>query len=320
MAAGIAEEGRLSDRILTTLHLADRRGYGMSLTHLSKMLIHGEAAEEDVSRELNGMLEVSNLDGIFCLKGREHLIPETRRRLLRNGIVGKRYEAEARRFAREYASLCPFIKCIAIAGSVASDGFSEEDDIDFNIFVEKGCKYTVYLLGILLSLRYSVRHRKKPLAKKSETPLLPKLICINVIWEQGEALPFSRRDKYLAYELLRQKPVFGLEFYNQVLESNRWLESYFPQIYRKHSSEVKINKSLLSKLLHLACSIPFASHIGERVCKEISYFLWKLVQFSRRKNPEAIERVKWVTDMQKPYALFDEPERYSSLLNVIKLR
>lgn len=320
MAAGIAEEGRLSGRILTTLHLADRRGYGMSLAHLSKMLIHGEAAEEEVGRELNGMLEVSNLDGIYCMKGREHLIPETRRRLLRNGIVGKRYEAEARRFAGEYASLCPFIKCIAIAGSVASDGFSEEDDIDFNIFVEKGCKYTVYLFGILLSLRYSVRHRKKPLAKKSATPLLPKLICINVIWEQGEVFPFSRRDKYLAYELLRQKPVFGLEFYNQVLESNRWLESYFPQIYRKHSSEVKINKGILSRLLRLACSIPFASHIGERVCKEISYFLWKLVQFSRRKNPEAIERVKWVTDMQKPYALFDKPGRYSSLLNVIKLR
>ncbi len=87
MMADIAEEGvasgGLSDRIITTLQLADRRGYSLSLTHLSRMLIHGEAHEEEVGREINGMIGVSNHDGICCLKGREHLIPETRRRLFK---------------------------------------------------------------------------------------------------------------------------------------------------------------------------------------------------------------------------------------------
>ncbi len=222
MVADIAEEGvtpgGLSERILITLQLADRR-------------------------EINGMLEVSNQDGICCLKGRENLIPETRRRLLRNGIVGKRYEAEARRFAGEYATLCPFIRCIAIAGSVASDGFSEEDDIDFNIFVEQGCKYTVYLLGILLSLKYSFRHRKKPLACKSRTPFLPKLICINVIWEESEAFPFVRQDAYMEYELLKQKPIFGIDFYSKILAKNMWLKTYFPQIYYRDSCETNVRKT-----------------------------------------------------------------------------
>ncbi len=92
MVADIAEEvinsGGLSDRIITTLQLAGRRGYSMSLSHLSRMLILGEAREEEFGREINGMLDVSNYDGICCLKGKEHLIPETRRRLLYNGIVG----------------------------------------------------------------------------------------------------------------------------------------------------------------------------------------------------------------------------------------
>ncbi len=192
------EECSLEDRILLTLHLADRRGYGMCLLHISKMLIYGEAEEEQAKLMLSSMPLVSLQNGIYCLRGSENLLSETRRRLLCNGVIVERYESEAVLFSTEYASLCPFIKCIAIAGSMASGGFSEEDDIDINIFTERGCKYTAYLLGILLSLKYSVKHRRK------------------------------------------------------------------------------------------------------------SSFLWKLVQFSRRNNPEALSRVRWVTKMQKPYALFGD--------------
>lgn len=145
--AGSIQECSLADRILLTLHLADRREYGTSLAHISKMP------------------SVSHKDGIYCLKGSECLLSETRRRLLGNGVIGERYEAEVLLFSTEYASLCSFIKCIAIAGSMASGGFSEDDDIDFNIFTERGCKYTMYLLGILLSMKYSVKHREKSLAQ-----------------------------------------------------------------------------------------------------------------------------------------------------------
>lgn len=36
------EECNLEDRILLTLHLAEKRGYGINLAHISKMLIYGE--------------------------------------------------------------------------------------------------------------------------------------------------------------------------------------------------------------------------------------------------------------------------------------
>ncbi len=292
-------------RILLTLHLADRRGYGMCPVHISKLLIYWEEEEEQVRMILSSIPLVSHQDGIYCLKGSESLLSETRRRLLCNEVIRERYESEALLFSKEYASLCPFIKCIAITGSMASGGFSEEGDIDFNIFTERGCKYTVYLLGILLSLKYSVKHRRKSLARNSKTPFLPKLICINVIWEDEEALPFVRQDKYMAYELLK-KPIMGLDFYKEVLEKNSWLETYFPQIHNGSSSEVLVKKTFIARVLRLIYSNSVISHLGERMCKEISSFLWKLVQFSRRNNPEALSRVRWVTKMQKPYALFGD--------------
>jgi hypothetical protein len=217
------EDANLTNRIHLTLHLADRRGYGLNLDDLSRLLICGSVPREVIKKELSTMPDVSHLGAVFCLKGSEELLPETGKRLYTNGRIGKDYETLATGFAEEFISLCPFIRCIAIAGSVASGGFCEEDDIDYNIFVEKGSKYTVYLFGILLSFKYSFRHRKKPLSKKSATPFLSKLICINVIWEDWESLPYKRRDMYMAYELLRQKPVFGIDFYRTVLDKNRWV-------------------------------------------------------------------------------------------------
>ncbi|SNQ59360.1 hypothetical protein [Candidatus Methanoperedens nitratireducens] len=300
------KDNNLAGRILRTLHLADRRGYAMCLPHLVKNLVYGEVTEEAVRKELQTMPGISHSDGIYCLKGSEHTLAKTRKRLACNGKYVKMYEEVARRFASEYASICPFVRCIAVAGSMASEGFSEDDDIDFNIFVERGCKYTVYLLGILLSIKYSLRYRRKPLAACAATPFLPKLICINVIWEDEDVLPYKRQDEYLAYELLRQKPVLGLKFYLEVLSKNKWLGTYFPQIYRLDPSETGIKKTLAGRLLRLFYSNKAVSHLGERMCREISYLLWRFVQFSRRNNPEAIERVRWVTAMQMPYALFGD--------------
>ncbi len=45
-------------------------------------------------------------------------------------------------------------------------------------------------------------------------------------------------------------------------------------------------------------------NLEDRMCREISSFLWRLVQFSHRNNPEALSGVRWVTEMQKPYVLF----------------
>jgi hypothetical protein len=250
-----------------------RRGYALCLSHLSTTLVGGEISKEIVLRQLQAMPEIMYRDGIYCLKGREKLIPETTRRLARNGIVGKKYEAQALLFASEYASLCPFIRSIAIAGSMASGVFSEEDYIDFNILVEDGFKYTVYLIGILLSLKYSFKHRKKPLACKSRTPFLPKLICINVIWEESEALPFVRQDAYMAYELLRQKPIFGIDFYRKILAKNMWLKTYFPQIYYRDSCETNVRKTLTARILHFIYTNYVVSKLGERMCKGTSTFL-----------------------------------------------
>lgn len=193
--AGSIQECSLADRILLTLHLADRREYSMSLAHIPKMLIYGEAEEEKVRVMLSSMPSVSHKDGIYCLKGSECLLSETRRRLLCNGVIGERYEAEALLFSKEYASLCPFI---------------------------------------------------------------------------------VRQDAYMAYELLRQKPIFGIDFYRKILAKNMWLKTYFPQIYYRDSCETNVRKTLTARILHPIYTNYVVSKLGERMCKGTSTFLGSL--------------------------------------------
>jgi hypothetical protein len=89
----------LAARILLTLHLVDRRGYGLCLSHLSGTLIGGEIPKDMVFRELQTMSGISHNDGIYCLEGSESLLPETKRRLMYNVAPGARYVTEAHLFA-----------------------------------------------------------------------------------------------------------------------------------------------------------------------------------------------------------------------------
>jgi hypothetical protein len=300
----------LESRILQTLHLADRRGYGLSLDQLARLLVGGEIDRERLEEVVSEVEEITGEGDLLCLRGRENLLPKTREKLRRNRGEGKRFAEIGRRFLREFVSLCPFLRCAALAGSLASNGFSEEDDIDLNLFVENGRKYTTYLLGNLLALKYSLRYRKKPQAEEGRVPLLPKLVCINVVWEEKDAFPFVRRDLYLAYELLLSRPVFGSAFYREMIEANPWLTAHFPQLASSpFRDEVSREASRIRILLESLYSKRVLSSAGERASREVAYRLWQGVQLTRRRNPAALARVRRVREMQRPYTLFGEADR-----------
>ncbi|MEK6978538.1 MAG: hypothetical protein AABX40_09140 [Candidatus Hydrothermarchaeota archaeon] len=297
----------LEEKILKTLEIADRRGYALTLEQLSDLLYGGRAPREAVMEAIRGLQEVVGREGIYCLEGREALLDRARERRESNEADGKRYATVARAFASEFMALCPFVKSISLAGSLASDGFHEGDDLDFDLLVEDGRKYTTYLLGVLLSMRYSLRYRAKPARPEAKMLLLRKVICLNVLWTVWEAFPFSRQDEYMAYELLLMRPLQGVDYHRQVLESNPWLGAHFPQIYEIPYREVEPpERGPFARLLERVYSRPGLAALGEGFSRSIAYALWRLVQLSRRKNPEALRRVEHVRRMQRPYTLFED--------------
>jgi predicted nucleotidyltransferase len=263
---------------------------------------------EVLESELVGYDEIRLEEGLICLRGHENLLDRSLERKRSNARLRDTYLSIAREYAAELASLCPFVRTIALCGSLATGGFSEEDDIDLNIITEDGCRYITYLMANLLGLKYSIRLRKKPVDRLHRMPLVPKVICVNVIVEESWTRPFSRQDEQMAFELLVSRPLYGAGYFREMLLSNRWLSSFFPQAYRESEelSEVSTRGTLLASLLRTVCSLRPMRGLLERLSKMISWAFYKFVHWTRRRDPEARERIEFIKRVKEPYEVFQD--------------
>jgi len=250
---------------------------------------------------------VRYLDGFVCLRGREHLVERSRDRVVADKRLNPRMRAVAHDFARDLARVCPFVQTVALTGSMASGGYQEGDDIDFDLFVQRGTKYTTYLIATLVGLKYAWRHRHLELNAHHRTPLLPKIICINVVWPEDQTQPFVRNDEGLAFELLHCQPLVGSESFGRVLRDNPWLHAFFPQIYRRVWADVVPRESgVLSRFLAALARRPTVLMRIEGASRRLAWVLYQLVQNHRSKDPEARERMAFLRLVKYPYEVFQD--------------
>lgn len=205
----------------------------------------------------------------------------------------------ARQFAHDLTRICPHVKCVMLAGSAASGGFCPEDDIDLNLVVRDGTKYTSYVAALLLSLEYSLRYGRHIGGRY--IPGVPKVICINVVWEEGQVIPFARRDEQLAFELLNSVVILDRDLYRRMLDANSWVADYFPQILsttvRKSASAAAGDNNLPEK----------PSRTVESLSRKVLFALHDLVWGLRARQPRLRERMVLVEKIKRPYGIFDVP-------------
>ncbi|MFQ5837980.1 MAG: nucleotidyltransferase domain-containing protein [Thermoplasmata archaeon] len=244
---------------------------------------------------------------MVCLKGYEDLLEKSIQRRRSDAELRERYLGIARKYASELATICPFVKTIALCGSLATGGFSEEDDIDLNIITEDGSRYITYLAANLLGLKYSLGLRGKPVDRLHRMPLLPKVICVNLIVEEAWTKPFARQDEQMAFELLVSRPFYGAEYFRRMLESNLWLNLFFPQIYQNEvGQEVRAAKTPFQRALRGVCRSRHIRLLLDRICRMISWALYEYVHWTRRKDQEASERVSYIKRVKEPYEVFQD--------------
>src|SRR2546428_4458159 len=201
--------GRVSD----TLHLMHSWGYSPTLPALARDLLRGEVSAVSLEAALNSSKLSQTGDGFIHLPGFEFLLETSRQRWKSNRILNGHARAIAESFAEELAALCPYVRCIALSGSVASEGYRSGDDIDFDLIVRAGTKYICYLASNLVGLKYSWRFRKAKVDGLQRTPLLPKIMCINVVWTEDQTRPFHRQDARMAFDILHCQPLIGADIF-----------------------------------------------------------------------------------------------------------
>ena len=291
----------IKERIIKTLMIVEERGYNLAIEKLSKNLIGGEIDINLLKQEIESFSDV-DFDGVFVATSGNLQSEKCHRRLKINNTLQTFYDKIANEFLSDYKSYCPWIECVMSAGSMASEGLVDEDDIDLNIVVEDNTKYITWLLGILLCIKYSIKYRKQFNVRWFK--FINSVVCICVIWENNQVLPFKRRDKQIAYELLlNSKVLYNKQFYNTMLINNIWLKKWFPQLYSKdiEKAEPDIDFVKLDRIL--------IKWFFEPVSKFIIFLSYRLYRSIIFWNNDLSNRIDHVVRVQYPYAITDVPKK-----------
>lgn len=284
------------------------RGFVPSLCELAQLMLGGSVDPEVLRTRLEDSNRLLLMDGLVYPPGQEELFDHSLQRKRSYVALRDRYTAIAREFAADLASYCPFVKTIALCGSLATGGFSEEDDIDLNIVTEDGRRYVTYLLANLLGLKYSLRLRHKPADRLHRLPLLPKVICVNVIVEEAWTRPFARQDEQMAFELMVSRPLFGQEYFRRMMAANEWVRSFFPQAFEAWDGwrEAETRPTLLAAILRALFSRRGLGAALEKASKMVSRAFYEFVHWTRRKDPEAVARIEFIKRVKEPYEVFQD--------------
>jgi hypothetical protein len=287
----------LPDRLRDTVALLERRGYAVAPERLGELCLGGPAGLQAVLRALpeSGLrLECGLVTGGWGQVRAEAI----GRRQAGHQAAAAAYLAESERFARSLAAWFPFVLSVAIAGSLASGGFRETDDVDLNLVVEDGHRHLAYVALNLLGVVHAIRHRQKPVDVHTARPLVPRLMTANLVLERSDCFPLQRSDPDMAYELLASRPVVGAQLLASVYAANPVLTEHFPQLRGRPAADAARVPSRLPAWLFPA--------FLDRPARLFGGAAWRYMQWTRRKRPEALARVAFVRATMRPYALFEE--------------
>ncbi|HEX6349520.1 MAG TPA: hypothetical protein VF160_09040 [Candidatus Dormibacteraeota bacterium] len=280
--------------------LLERRGYALPPARLGELCLGGSISPLEVRFAVAASGgELREEAGLVVSAGLAPRAVRIRRRAASHAQAAAAYLPETYRFVRRLVALCPYVLSVSIAGSLASGGFRETDDVDLNLVVEDGRRHLAYAAVNLLAYMHALRFRGKPVDHSTRRPLAPRLMTLNLVLERAQCFPLVRQDEDMAFELLQSVPVFGTAFLRELLSANPGLSVAFPQLLELHARVEVLPRCRLPAGLFPAWLDRPARLLGKNA--------WRYMQWTRRRSPEALARVAFVRQTMRPYTLFEDP-------------
>src|SRR4051794_20654958 len=212
------QERPLRDAVLATVVYADLFNFPLERAEVHRDLIGVATTRSDTESAIAGLVEDGALvpnGKLVTLPGRAELVAQRRERRAHAAHLWPR----ARRFGQLIARY-PFVRMVAISGSLAADNPDPRADIDFLIVTTPGRLWLVRGLAVLL-----VRA-----ARLAGAQLCPNYLLTT------RALTLHERDLYTAHELLQAAPIAGTPIYQRFLAENCWAASWLPNRFRGATS------------------------------------------------------------------------------------
>lgn len=206
-----AEAQAVQQAAVRAVAYADVFSYALDATEIGRYL-HGVVATDAATRAALADLTapggpLSRRDHFYTLRGREDLVARRRER----AANATRLWPVALWYGRLIARL-PFVRMVAVTGSLAWDNVDADGDIDYLVVTEPDRLWVCrWMIAVLTELQ-----------RLAGVPLCPNYVI------SERALTLRDRNLYTAYELAQMKPLAGYDVYRQIWEMNPWVQSFLP--------------------------------------------------------------------------------------------
>lgn len=192
--------------IVLTIAYADVFDYPLSAAEIYRYC-GVKASLTSLYAEIQRIGFLSQTGHFYTLPGRESLVPLRASR----EELSARLWPEAMRYGRAISGL-PFVRMVAVTGSLAVNNTESQADIDYFIVTEPGRLWTCRALALGLGR----------LAARQGLNLCPNyMVTMN-------ALVFPDRTLYAAHEIAQMVPLSGLAVYAEIRRQNAWVGEFLP--------------------------------------------------------------------------------------------
>jgi hypothetical protein len=256
--------------ILATLSYFDIFDYPLNQTEIFQFLrnTHSHAEFTDSLQELCMENWIYKMDEFYSLQDNYGLIIRRKEGNARARPMLKTAEKIA-----TFLSAFPFVRGVAVSGSLSKNFADENSDIDFFIITEKN----------KLWLARTFMHCFKKftfLVKKQEW------FCMNYYIDE-EMLQIKEKNVFTATEVATLLPLRGIQAFQEFYASNKWSRSYLPNHLLRISYNNEIRNSFLKKTLEFLFRNPLGNLL-DRTLMRLTEKRWKKKTEKRKLNKRGI--------------------------------
>jgi hypothetical protein len=225
--------------------------YPLTLAQLRQSLIESAMTPTEIvstvarSQALRAVVEYR--DGWFFPAGHQDLVSERRRR-----------EARSRAFLESHRALLslicalPYVRMVALSGSVAHLNLEGSGDLDLFIVTRGRRVWSVTVLVILLA---------KLLGRR-------RTLCANYVLSDTQ-LQMDQQDLFTASQIIHLKPLVGGAVYDAMVAVNPFVTRFYPNFHRAFAMPSGIRLRTVPRPLKSAAEwlLTIPSALSEVVCR-----------------------------------------------------
>jgi hypothetical protein len=226
--------------ILRSVLYASLFEYPLTLPEVRQSLLERVQDESAILRTYRAssrlQRHVEYRDGFFFPRGRAAWIPERRRRR----TISLSLLDRNRRMLKLICAI-PFVRLVALSGSVASLNADRGADVDLFVMTRGRHAWTVTLAVVLLA----------KLARRR------RVICANYVMADTE-LTIARQDVFSANQVIHLRPVIGADAFRDLLAANPFVERLYPNFSAGERPALASPLSAPVERLKRLCEVLFA--------------------------------------------------------------